>query len=95
MSSIGPIGGGSNSFDPNRQKTPGERFEEMKGRLRERIIQLQQRFKERMKKKVETSVPTPGKSLDTGHVFDSADLPDMPAPKPEPERNGDGLNEVA
>lgn len=94
---INPLGGSGNNPDMNRRKTPPERAEEAAGHLRERIVRMQGKFKERMKKKTEAQEPPqPGKSVDAGHVFDSADLPDheQNPPAPNEKRDGEELNEV-
>lgn len=93
MSGINPIGGGGNSQDMNRHKTPREHAEEAAGRLRNNIKRTQQRFRRRMEEKLsEATPPSPGLSIDTGKTFDSALLPadqqDPPAKK-DKEAAGD------
>lgn len=91
---INPIGGTGGGFNPERRKTPEERAAEIAGNLRERVRQLQAQFKQRMRKKAGQTPP--GKSPDTGTVFDSAALPEheQNPPAPKEESNDDGVNEV-
>ena len=73
MSDINPIGGGGNSPDMNRRKTPEERAEEAAGRLRNSIKRSQASFRQRLKERQENPIElTPGISPDTGKGFDSA-----------------------